>query len=116
MTAHSHDQWVQKMAKYILGTDDFEGRFSRARGKIWKESMSMNLNKFWYNNLGVFGDVMGYQKEPLPFQPQDQGWTSSERNVDLVSDKQAQYPVFICLWAPISQISCLVEGKSGGIL
>lgn len=40
---------------------------------------------------------MGYQKEPLPFQPQDQGWTSSERNVDLVSDKQAQYPVFICL-------------------
>ncbi|PVH75214.1 hypothetical protein DL98DRAFT_536750 [Cadophora sp. DSE1049] len=63
MTAHADDQWVQKMAKYILGTDDFDGRFSRARG--------------------VFSAVMGYQKEPLPFQPQDLGWTSLERNVDL---------------------------------
>ncbi|KAH7381917.1 hypothetical protein BKA64DRAFT_684551 [Cadophora sp. MPI-SDFR-AT-0126] len=63
MTAHADDQWVRKMAKYILGTDDFDGKFSRARG--------------------TFAAVMGYQKVPLPFQPQDPAWTSSERNVDL---------------------------------
>ncbi|KAG4440792.1 hypothetical protein IFR05_003720 [Cadophora sp. M221] len=63
MTAHADDPWVQKTAKYILGTIDFDGRFSRAKG--------------------VFTAVAAFEKEPSPFHPQDIGWTSVKRNTDL---------------------------------
>jgi hypothetical protein len=34
MTNHQDDALVQKMAKYVLGTDDFDNKFARAKGGL----------------------------------------------------------------------------------
>lgn len=33
MTNHAGDQWVQKMAKYVLGTENYEAKFNAVKGK-----------------------------------------------------------------------------------
>ena len=34
MNNHAEDQWVKKMAQYVLGTADYEAKFSQAKSEL----------------------------------------------------------------------------------
>ncbi|KAI1277944.1 hypothetical protein F5Y07DRAFT_362096 [Xylaria sp. FL0933] len=63
MTDHADDQWVQKMAKYVLGTDGYDDKFARARD--------------------TFGLVKGYDRDPTMLQQDSDGWRRIRSNSDV---------------------------------
>ncbi|KAK7960884.1 hypothetical protein PG988_012098 [Apiospora saccharicola] len=52
MTNHPGDQWVQKMAKYVLGTENYEAKFNAMKD--------------------TFRRVAAYEKEPYPHLPTEE--------------------------------------------
>ncbi|KAK8015581.1 hypothetical protein PG991_008469 [Apiospora marii] len=58
MTNHAGDQWVQKMAKYVLGTENYDAKFNMARG--------------------TFSSVAGYEEEPVNIRPMIEGSGGSD--------------------------------------
>ncbi|KAK8057589.1 hypothetical protein PG996_011526 [Apiospora saccharicola] len=69
MTDHADDQWVRKMAQYVLGTEDYEAKFNAA--KI------------------TFSRVAAYEKEPPDVKPLKAEW-NPRINMNVLPDKDWQ--------------------------
>ncbi|KAI0431605.1 hypothetical protein F5Y09DRAFT_340450 [Xylaria sp. FL1042] len=63
MTDHADDQWVKKMAMFVLGTDGYDDKFAQAKN--------------------TFGLVKGYDRDPTMLEQDSDGWRMIRSNADV---------------------------------
>ena len=87
MTDYADDQWVQKMAKFILGTDDYAGKFLRVKGESRNMNKTLETEQETNSTLiGTFAAVKAYERDPSPLLPSNLVWKTMRTSADIVSN------------------------------